>query len=235
MIHPFFEILTDAMTEELFLKEFSKKYHYEEPQLSTLKAVAVSMQKRICRDCREGLAGWDWRVSETVLSDAQAGNQLAEVCITLGPGIDSLQEEYLQQELLTEAYMVETLSSELLLKAYPRWNQWVKGELGCGVRRFHFPGNTKECSLDRLPTILKTLQVPVNCTRAYCLIPKKSVVFYAELVDDSTEECRGICMDCGNTRCPNRMKTQMTSRQTDMMNRPFTYGYQRIFSMEEFR
>lgn len=233
MLYPFFEVLTDAMTEKLFLMEFSKKYHYEEPQLPLLEAVAVSMQKKLREDNKKGLAGWNWKISDGALSGVSQGSILLEACITLGPGIDSLQEAYLQQELLTEAYMVETLASELLLKAYPQWNTWIREQLQYGVRRFHFPGSAPDCKLEWIPAMLEHMQVPVRCTTAFCLLPKKSVVFYGELADDCLVECRGICMDCGNQECPNRMKTQMTSRQTDMASRPLPYGYQRIFSLEK--
>ena len=55
MLHPLFETLTESLTEELFLQEFSKKYHYEEPQLPTLAAVAVSMQKVVLNNVRDGI------------------------------------------------------------------------------------------------------------------------------------------------------------------------------------
>ena len=53
------------------------------------------------------------------------------VGITLGKGIDALQEKYLQNGFLTESYMIEVLSSELLLKrAYRAYTEVLKELVG---------------------------------------------------------------------------------------------------------
>lgn len=235
MLHPFFETLTECMTEELFLREFSKKYYYEEPQLPALAAVAASMQKSIVRDVQAGLAGWSCQGDGGIQSGVPDGNNSAPecgVCITLGPGIDALQEDYLQQGLLSEAYMVETLASELLLKAYPQWNDWVAAQGKYHVRRYHFLGSEVKYSLEGLPKLLKELEVPVSCTPAYCMLPKKSVAFYAELTEEQDVSCEGICAGCGNQNCPNRMEKGRMGHATDMTDRPFTYGYRQIFGLK---
>ena len=238
MLHLLFEALTESLTQESFLREFSKKYHYEEPQLPTLAAVAVSMQKAILSDVRDGKAGWN--CGAFPLNGRETVAECLPVCITLGPGIDALQESYLQQGLLSEAYMVETLASELLLQAYPRWNDWV-AERGAAqieaqeaqgalhVRRYHFLGSEGECPIESLPELLKELKVPVTCTSAYCMLPKKSVAFYAELTQEQDVHCEGICVGCGSRSCPNRMEKRTAGHVTDMTDRPLTYGYLQIF------
>ena len=237
MLHPLFEALTESLTEELFLREFSKKYHYEEPQLPTLAAVAVSMQKAVLSDVKEGKAGWSCGVLS--LDGSEAVDRYLPVCITLGSGIDALQESYLQQGLLLEAYMVETLASELLLQAYPRWNDWVaeqgaaqieaqEAQRALHVRRYHFLGSEGECPIESLPELLKELKVSVTCTSAYCMLPKKSVAFYAELTEEQDVHCEGICVGCGSRSCPNRMDRDATGHVTDMTDRrkydSFIYG-----------
>lgn len=210
MLHPLFETLIDSMSKESFLREFSKKYHYDEPQLPTLAAVAVSMQESIRRDEQDGKAGWNCAVVS--MSDEGIPDKYLPVCITLGPGVDALQESYLRQSLLTEAYMVETLASELLLGAYPLWNDWVAsrgtGQTALHVHRYHFLGNEDSCPIESLPELLKELEVPVTCTAAYCMLPKKSVAFYAELTKDKGVACEGICVDCSRKDCPNRMERE---------------------------
>ncbi|MBR1770411.1 MAG: hypothetical protein IJ747_00095 [Lachnospiraceae bacterium] len=227
---PFFEQLLECMEEPLFLQEFARKYRYGQEQEAALASVAASMKTCIAQDVLAGKAGWD--------SAASAGSDLRRaVCITLGPGIDQLQEDFLQQNLLSEAYMVETLASELLLKAYPQWNAYVAAAGDYRVRRYHFLGSDASYPLEQLPELLAWLQVPVTCTKAYCMLPKKSVAFWAELMectalaaDDAQAACEGICVGCGSSNCPNRMeKGHMPG--TDMTDRPFTYGYSRIFGL----
>ncbi len=213
------------MTEDVFLREFGKKYYYEEPQLPVLAAVAASMQKAIARDAQNGLAGWSCQ-------SCSGQEKLVAVCITLGPGIDALQESYLGQGLLSEAYMAETLASELLLKAYPRWNDWVAAQGQYHVLRYHFPGSGERYPMEDLPGLLKALEIPVSCTPAYCMLPKKSVAFYAEFTEDETASCEGICAGCGNQSCPNRMEKGGTGHPADMTDRPFTYGYRQIFGLK---
>lgn len=239
-MHPFFENLVECMTEDLFLQEFSRKYHYEESQMTLLKEVSFAMQQNICDDNRTGKAGWE---NQTIQETHRC-----PVCITLGPGVDALQETYLTTGRLTEAYMVETLGSELLLKSYPQWNEQIAAQGRYRVKRYYFLGSEELYPIQALPALLEDLQVPVTCTSAYCMLPKKSVAFYAELAEvkeatgaqdskaQATEAvehfCEGICAGCNSINCPNRMEKRHGSAwDTDMTDRPFTYGYQRIFGI----
>ncbi len=275
-MHPFFENLLECMTEDLFLQEFSRKYHYDEGQMALLKEVSFAMQQRIRDDNRTGKAGWEDKVTretfreklrETI--DGPQTELLCPACITLGPGVDELQETYLATERLTEGYMVETLGSELLLKSYPQWNEQIAAQGSYRVKRYYFLGSEEQYPIRELPTLLEGLRVPVSCTSAYCMLPKKSVAFYARLIrrkeipaqadevqgnEAQTNEaqvnegyadklqataaerdehfCEGICAGCNSTNCPNRMEKRHGSAwEADMTDRPFTYGYQRIFGM----
>ena len=238
-MHPFFDNLVDCMTEALFLQEFSRKYHYENDQMTLLTEVSFAMQERIRLDNRKGRAGWmaDNGRQEQMEREKPVG---CPVCITLGSGVDAIQETYLTAGLLTEAYMVETLGSELLLKAYPQWNGWVAAQGKHRVSRYFFLGSEEQYPIEQLPELLRILQVPVTCTPAYCMLPKKSVAFYAELTDitpgmtgkDDKDFCEGICVGCSSKNCPNRMEKQhVGAYDADMTDRPFTYGYQRIFGI----
>ncbi len=222
MLYPFFETLSDRMTERAFLREICVKYHYSETQLPVLAAVSECMQKQLLRDVRNEKAGWNWG----------GLMPLTPVSITLGPGIDSLQEVYLEQGLLTEAYMIEAIAAELLLQAYPLWNLWLAGRSGLRVRRYHFPGSDESCALERIPELLRELGVPVVCNEAYCLLPRKSVVFYAELTSEPGAVCEGICEGCGSLHCPNRLeKAAVQTVGPHSPDGPFTYGYGQIFGL----
>lgn len=159
------------------------------------------------------------------------GVPFAKAVISLGKGVDELQEIFAQQELLAEMYMVEALSSELLLEAYVAFNLAIAEETRYHVARYHFLGSEEAYPIEGLPTLLEELGLPVRCNEACCLIPKKSVAFVAELTEDETVQCRGICTGCDSKNCPNRMtgKKNVFSMIADMTDVPLSYGYSRIF------
>ncbi len=233
-MQPLFPEITALCRDEQFLHGVMKKYHYDPEEYPNLKQIAEQMMP-----CLETEAGWQDRdCGETFPGEERS---FLAVGITLGKGIDDLQEKYLRDGLLTESYMIEVLSSELLLKSYQAYTQWVAAHRELHVARLHFLGSESAASnkrlsnrlhLENLPTLLEELQLPVTCNEAYCMIPKKSVVFYAELTKDVFTKCAGICLGCGRRDCPNRMeeKESFPLRFADMTDRPLSYGYARIFS-----
>lgn len=220
-----FSEVTELCRDEQFLHSVMKKYHYDPEEYPTLKQLSEQMVP-----CLETEAGWqDKDCEETFPGRDQS---FFAVGITLGKGIDELQENYLRDELLTESYMIEVLSSELLLKSYQAYTEWVTAHRDLHVARLHFLGSEGTPGLENLPALLRELKLPVTCNEAYCMIPKKSVVFYAELTKDAFTKCAGICLGCGRRDCPNRMveKENFPLRFADMTDRPLPYGYARIFS-----
>lgn len=215
--------------DHAFLHSVMKKYHYAEEEYPVMQQIAEEMLPYIKTE-----AGWqDSNLEETFPGREQS---FLAVGITLGRGIDELQEKYLRDGLLTESYMIEVLSSELLLKSYRAYTEWVAAHRDLHVARLHFLGADKKSDsrlqLENLPILLQELQLPVTCNEAYCMIPKKSVVFYAELTKDAFTKCAGICLGCSRRDCPNRMeeKENFPLRFADMTDRPLSYGYARIFS-----
>ena len=144
----------------------------------------------------------------------------------------------MQNGFLTASYMIEVLSSELLLESYRAYTEWVVVHRNLHVARLHFLGSVAgesgssekklndRLQLENLPVLLWELQMPVTCNEAYCMIPKKSVVFYAELTKDAFTKCSGICLGCGRRDCPNRMedKEMVPLRFADLSARPLCYG-----------
>lgn len=246
-MQPLFSEITALCRDEQFLHSVMKKYHYDPEEYSTLMQLAEQMVP-----CLETEAGWQDRDFEETFPEGE--RSFLAVGFTLGEGIDALQENYLREGLLTESYMIEVLSSELLLKSYQAYTKCVASHRELHVARLHFLGteipendtpgpetlktetsNQKLSSrlrLENLPALLQELQLPVTCNEAYCMIPKKSVVFYAELTKDAFTKCAGICLGCGRRDCPNRMeeKENFPLRFADMTDRPLSYGYARIFS-----
>ena len=171
--------------------------------------------------------------------------------MTLGAGVDELQEAYLAEGKLTEAYMVEVLGSEILLLAYTTYNTFVAENTDAVVKRYYFLGTGEkvvlkgnpgkgdseadaqalDLRLEALPGILERSGLPVTCTEGYCMLPKKSVAFYAELTKDKAVSCEGICMGCGREDCPNRMAVRNHTQGNRTLDRPLTYGYARILGL----
>lgn len=229
-MQPLFSEITALCRDEQFLHSVMKKYHYDPEEYPNLKQIAGQMMP-----CLETEAGWqDTDFEETFPAGERS---FLAVGITLGKGIDDLQEKYLRDGHLTESYMIEVLSSELLLKSYQAYTKWVAGHRDLHVARLHFLGTEGTPGLENLPALLRKLQLPVTCNEAYCMIPKKSVAFYAELTKDAFTKCAGICLGCGRRDCPNRMeeKENFPLRFADMTDRPLSYGYARIFSKTDVK
>ena len=211
-----FAEVTELCRDDKFLHSVMKKYHYAEEAYSTIKNMAEQMLP-----CLKSEAGW--QDSDFGKTFPEGEQSFFAVGITLGKGIDELQEQYLKNGLLTESYIIEVLSSELLLKSYRSYTEWVAKHRDLHVARLYFLGSEISDSkalqpestvtslqqwlhLEQLPEVLKKLELPVTCNEAYCMIPKKSVVFYAALTLDSSVKCAGICLGCGRRDCPNRME-----------------------------
>lgn len=153
--------------------------------------------------------------------------------ITLGGKVDKLQQEYVRQGLLLEAYLIEALAGEALLCAYALFNERVDRMTDWHVAKYHFFGSD-EYPLTEMPDALAQLsQEEIFCNPACCLKPKKSVVFLAELTDDKNVRCEGVCAGCMRDDCVNRCFVQHTQKDSlrwpDFAGRPLPYGYARIF------
>lgn len=212
-----------CMTEELAAR-VREKYHFAPEDGETLlkagKRLAAGMEgregfyirlsgiggeRRTGNNHHSGAAVKPAEKSENVRCAAAAPG--ADVILTLGPHADTLQEAYQRKGLYPECYMVETLCSELLRICCRELETWLLKRTGYHIRRYHFygSGTQPDRELSRIPALLKESgQKAVACTGGYCLIPKKSVVFAAELTPDRKESCPNICLSCGKRACPNR-------------------------------
>lgn len=213
----FFPELLDGFLGRTFLEKVREKYHYEETRMEELQAVAGEMLPLMRREAFwEVCTPWIWDGGESEDSLYEG------VAMTLGRDLDGLQESYHKKGLLTESYMLEVLSGELLLQGYRAYNSRVREAGHWHVARYHFPGSEEGLPMETLPHMLGRFSLRVSCNEAFCMLPKKSVAFLAELTQDEKIACEGICVGCGSVNCPNRM-------EEGGMWLPLTYGYQRIF------
>ena len=226
----FFPNVLDKFLSPTFLEGVRKKYHYEETQASEFQVVAEEMLPLMCKE-----AFWERRVSsgENKHQSEECNMTYEQVAMSLGNGVDCLQERYSERELLSQSYMIEVLASELLLQGYAAYNQYIRENTDWHVARYHFLGSEEDFPLELLPNLLKELTPLITCNSAFCMMPKKSVAFIAELTQDDKVQCRGICVGCNSLNCSNKMEDggliqKQLSVMTDM---PLTYGYGRIFGL----
>ncbi len=204
-----FANLIKECVSDPFLQEVADKYHYLKKDLPELKKVAQAMQKSMTAE-----AAFGCRQEK----GAEKHNPCCSVVMTLGEGVDQLQDSYTERALLTESYMVEAMGGEILLKSYMLFNKWIEKNTVYHVAKYFFPGSERECPIEELPKVLTEVSLPVRCNESYYLIPKKSVAFYALLTKEEGVRCVGICENCGRRDCQNRSHAEKL----------LPYGYARI-------
>jgi len=224
----FFPEVLEEFLAPAFLEGVCRKFHYEETQLAELRAVAEEMlplmREEAFWESKKTLAGDSCR-AET--SDAE----YEYVVMSLGEGIDRLQESCSEKGRLSQSYMIEVLAGELLIRGYDAYNRYISKNTDWHVARYHFPGSEKSFPLEMLPELLKELTQKVTCNAAFCMLPKKSVAFVSQLTQDEKLHCRGICVGCNRIHCPNRIREDSSVRKriAELTDMPLTYGYSRIF------
>lgn len=225
-MEPFFPALLYEFTSPDFLGGIRKKYHFGEEQAAQIRAVAEKMGPLIRKE------GFWVRKAYSLKSHRFVKEPDGYDCaaMSLGHGVDHLQESYSEKGLLSESYMVEVLAGELLMRGYSAYNKYILQHTALHVARYHFPGSETDFPLEMLPGLLEKLTGKIVCNDAFCMQPKKSVVFISELTKNAHVQCIGICIGCGSTSCPNRIEENdlIRRRMTDM---PLTYGYSRIFGI----
>ena len=181
----FFPDILDDFLKLPFLQRVKKKYHFEEHQMDELKAVAGEVLPLIRRE-----AFWErkgWHASPTRKNALQDGPENASVLdkrweavvISLGWGVDDLQESYSRKGMLSQCYMLEALAGELLLDSYGAYNRYVQEHTKWHVARYHFPGSEEDFPLEMLPDILEAFAS--QCHREVAdICPRRDVLQYQE-------------------------------------------------------
>jgi len=213
--------LIDKCTGSLFIDELCRKYHYPDEEKKPLADVALKMKEGMFCE-----AAFSYRLTNNDINMPSVS-----VVITLGEGVDRIQDKYTESGMLSECYMTEVIAGELLLKSYRICNERIRGQFKLNVLRYLFPGSTSEHGISEIPDMLAKSGLNVKCNKAFCIIPKKSVVFHALLTPDEDAVCEGICAGCGRSECPNRAdeNEDWPGRVSDLAGVAFNYGYARIF------
>lgn len=144
----------------------------------------------------------------------QEDSRLA-VLVTLGAGVDELQEKYTEAEHLTESYMIECIAMELLKNAYEQAAEKIYGHYGLWMGGFDFLGDS--VPIEQMKILFEILEPEeISYNQAYMLTPKKTVAFYTMLTDSRRAAYCNLCETCSHIKCVHRKGN-------------LTYGYQRIF------
>ncbi len=216
------DVLDEFLTSD-FLEHVREKFHYGETRKVEFQAVAEEMLPLMRKEAfflEERQAEKDSMIYENVV-------------MSLGKALDDLQESYSKKGLLSESYMLEVLASEVLMKGYEAYNRYVRENTDWHVAKYHFPGSEEAFPIDMLPQLIQNVTLQVTCNDAFCMQPKKSVAFVAELTQDEKVQCQGICVGCHNLHCVNRITDDdpVKRRITEMTDMTLTYGYSRIFGV----
>ncbi len=208
----FFKHVLDEFLSSAFLEEVSAKFHFGKAHQMELRSVAEEMlplmyqeafwergaykklyKKPLTVSDSRGGRKERFRIKEV---DGCSGTEWECVVMSLGKGIDRLQESYSEKELIMQSYMTQALSGEVLMRGYKACARYLKKETGRYVAAYHFPGSEEGFPQEMLPDLLKTYAPGISCNSAFCMFPTKSVVFIAELTQDESKRCKSICAGC---------------------------------------
>ena len=210
------------------INRLAKKYHYGAEDIEQLANMWEEVYFCIAKNTQyvehEGKSesGYVIEVNHRMVTRGEYDKLPLEsaelMAMTLGDAVDQRQNTFLENENLTAAYMMECICNEVLLSLYEKLNQQYAKEYGCYIKRYHFIG--EKVPIEEMPKVLAMLdQNQISCNEYGVLLPKKSVVFFAETTEQQEEECRGICQYCTRADCPNKSGEGFH----------LTYGYQKIF------
>lgn len=176
------------------LRKLIRRYRFSEADFSRLSALFQALEPIV-----QPRAYYVWKQKE----DPVRYEDYAIVFLSLGDGVDALQDVYLEREAVTEGYMIECLASELLLKAYKECVRLLQAERGKWAEKIDFLGDTYPLELmERFYADFEGM--PITFNAQYVLQPKKSVVFLLPML--SAQEGKEhtpchICENCKNVDC----------------------------------
>ena len=103
--------------KDAFIEQVMRKYHFSTEEKEALQQVYEKVRTYMAP---YAIYRINTRMRGVPLLDAE---QSALVAMTLGEGVDRLQEYYEREHALSESYMVECVANELLLQMYADFNQ----------------------------------------------------------------------------------------------------------------
>lgn len=188
------------------LKNMCGRYHFDDIGLPLLRKV----YKNYMENCMVS--------AYFSVSEKEPGR--AAVLMTLGKGIDDMQNRLMEEGKLSEAYMVECIAMELLTRAYALGDEILHKQTGWWCGQYEFPGADQP--LEAAAEIVDAFgETEVSYNNAYVLFPKKSTAFIIRMQKEKPDRKREqlLCAGCTNQKCEKRLTE----------SKELNYGYRRIF------
>lgn len=226
-------MLLDVTLGQKDMDNLLGRYHFQPSDSQKLQAMYEAVKPLL-----EVKAYYLWGVPELHV-DLET---YTAVFLTLGAGIDALQNVYLAGNHMSEAYMLECIGLELLSAAYEAYAAKMQLLSGKWAVKLHFIGD--KYPFEYMDIIHRAMgEIDITYNDQYVMSPQKSVAFFLEMrqaeAGASPQDRTGltekrqqaahthkalchvrlahICGDCKNVDCEYRHKEN------------YTYGYQRIF------
>lgn len=130
----------------------------------------------------------------------------ASVLMTLGKKVDDIQNRFMEEGRLSEAYMMECIATEQLAKAYAKGDDFLHEKTGLWCGKYEFPGT--ERPMEDIAEIVDAFdQEEIFYNAAYVLMPKKSVAYTVLMQEEEPDMRReqALCTGCGREGCERRM------------------------------
>lgn len=195
--------------QEKQYRDMLVQYHFGEHDLERLKQIGSLAEQAMEPMMYYGsfMQGAEERTASDNISLADC----MAVVVTLGIGVDELQNRYMQKERMSESYMVECIGMELLRIAYEQAAERIHAYTGRWMSDLEFVGDKVPLTcMEEIFSLLNPQGIGYN--QAYMLTPKKTVVFLTDLCTERKESYCHVCAECTYLLCPNRN---------------LTYGYQK--------
>lgn len=187
--------------QEKQYRDMLVQYHFWEHDLKQLRQIGSLVEEAAEPVLYYGL--FTRREEEYAAGDGISTVDRMAVIVTLGEGVDELQNQYTQQERLTESYMTECVGMELLRTAYEQAAERIHAYTGRWMSDFEFIGDRIPFTyMEEMFKLLKPQEV--NYNQAYMLTPKKTVVFLTDLCAERKDSYCHICDACSCLTCPDR-------------------------------
>lgn len=165
-----------VFTENALMKEMGR-FRFREADLPSIWEVHKQMQKAVKIEAF-------YTPYEAENADV---NQMAAF-VTLGAGVDRLQELYDREKKVFEQYALECISMVYLSHAYQKIFAAVQAEEKLAVGTFSFW--EEHHTLEELQTLLaKYPQTGMTCTKEAVMHPQKSVVLVLGLQKEKGKGC----------------------------------------------
>lgn len=175
------ELSLKALTKQE-IRTLAERFHFGESDLPEMEALCAVLYPllhvQVC----------------CLLKERQA------VClVTLGEGIDKIQEECMQEGELLRAYMLDCLGNVILEKVYEEVEDILCRETGKYAGQYQFPEG--EQILEWGKDLVNENESIVRFLKMGMMKPKKSVLYAVSLGEREEKRKNSICESCSKKDC----------------------------------